>query len=101
MEMDNRWESLTAILTRVTQFALELNSAGISLRFLNGPDKGKELDYLTAEDIETKAKDIDVNGPTYLGTALKKRILEPMVYQMAEIRDKPLLIVIITDGQVR
>ena len=88
-------------LKRVAQFALELNPTGISLRLLNGADKGKELDHLTAENIEIKVKDVKVGGPTNLGSELKKRILEPMVYQMAETRDKPLLVTIITDGEVR
>ena len=101
MERDNRWKYLITTLKRVARFALELNPTGISLRFLNGADKGKELDHLTAENIETKVKDVKIHGLTYLGAELKKRILEPMVYQMAETRDKPLLVAIITDGQVR
>ena len=101
MKKDDRWESLMTTLKRVAQFALELNPTGISLRLLNGADKGKELDHLTAENIEIKVKDVKVGGPTNLGSELKKRILEPMVYQMAETRDKPLLVAIITDGEVR
>ena len=101
MLRENRWESLKVILKRVAHFALQLNPTGIYLSFLNGVDEGEKLNFLTAEAIEAQVRNTTVKGETYIGRELRKRILEPLVFQIAEKRDKPLIVAIITDGEVR
>ena len=96
-----RWELLKITLKKVAHFALQLNPKGIYLHFLNGDNKAEKLNCLTAEATGARVGNITVAGGTYLGRELRKGILEPLVFQIAEKRDKPLIVAIITDGEVR
>lgn len=98
---ERREELLKETLTRVVKFATILNKTGIFLRFLHDFLKDCELDNLTTERIKVVVDNIKYSCGTKLGTKLKEKVVVPMVIQRAEKLEKPLVVVIITDGRVR
>lgn len=96
--------ALKDTLQRVAHFATILQPKGISIRFLNHDEgTGRRFDDLTnAHDIEMKVANVPFNGSTRLGGVLDEKIVQPMVIN--KIRsgklERPIFVVIITDGQV-
>lgn len=96
--------ALKETLQRVAHFATRLQPKGISIRFLNHDEgTGRRYDNLTnAHDIEMKVANVPFHGGTRLGEMLDEKIVQPMVIN--KIRsgklERPIFVVIITDGQV-
>ena len=97
--------ALEETLKRVATFATVLSEDGISIRFLNyEKDKNSEFDNLTrVSDIDETFARIQCVGDTKLGTILNTKIVEPMILSKAREKTlrKPVIVVIITDGEVR
>jgi len=97
--------ALEETLKRVAKFATVLSEDGISIRFLNyDGDNNSEFDNLAkVKDIDKKFARIQCVGSTKLGTILNNKIVEPMILSKAREKTlrKPVIVVIITDGEVR
>ena len=70
---------------------------GVHLRFIN--EELPHLNDLRMDAIEAVMSRVKANGSTEIGTNLRKRILEPFVYDTKMTR--PLVVSIITDGVPR
>ena len=96
--------TLKDTLRRVAKFATILDPKGISLRFLNyNEGLNRTFDGLiSAEEVENKFADVPFWGSTRLGEVLDEKILQPMILEKVAGRrlDKPLFVIIITDGMV-
>ena len=96
-----RVPALKDTLIRVATFATFLNPTGISLRFLNHPTDRSFDDLKSVHDIMSKVENIVFSGRTRLGTELNDQIVKPLI-EKAEQRKlaRPLIVLVITDGEV-
>ncbi|KAF3081128.1 hypothetical protein TWF102_001664 [Orbilia oligospora] len=103
-KMEDRVTPLKDTLGRISEMATIIEPSGVSLRFLNyendwcGWDNMKSRDVIYRRFVEVE----DIwGGWTQLGTVLDQKIIQPMV--MDKVRNgtfvKPLIVVVITDGQ--
>lgn len=86
-------QQMISIVTRLVP-----DNSGAHLRFINKSKAG--LDNLNKDGIEENM-DFRPAGGTMIGTNLKKKILEPFIYNVIEQGDvlqRPYLILIVTDG---
>jgi len=89
-------KTLVQFIDHVTEIYCMANESGIlSMRFMNSYRgkrnwTGKSKDYLDRHCF---------GGPSRIGTALKERILDPLVIGNPN-QSKPLLVLIVTDGVV-
>lgn len=102
MNRNGRIPALKALLARVSKITTELDTDGIDIRFLNFTNDAGFNNLRTTADIQNAVAQVAFRGDTRIGTTLRKKILEPLVY--AKIRTKslqrPVLVTIITDGEV-
>lgn len=95
-----RIKALKVFLTRITEITTHFDTDGITIRWINY-DKGHDH----VKDV-SQIDDIVENNPfrgwTKIGTELHNKILEPLVLQPARggTLKKPVLVLIITDGEV-
>lgn len=68
-----------------------------TIRFVSG---GMIAANVTPEKVQKMFEAIRFDGLSMIGTALKRRILEPLLYDRQHPRKKPLLIIVLTDGEV-
>jgi len=105
-----RIRGLRDTLWRVTQIALsmDIDQSGIYVRFLNfdRDDRGDFDNMRNANDVLRRVDNVyeqELTG-SQLGTKLLQKVVEPLVKEKlarADKRDKkPLLVVLITDGEV-
>jgi hypothetical protein len=105
-EEGKRFETLKTVMNEVAEIytlarpkAENGNPGGIkSVRFFN-TRQGKA--NVTPEKAKTILDSIAYTGLTKIGTELRRKILDPFLYKAPEALKKPLLIMIITDGDVR
>lgn len=102
MKRENRWDSQKQLIQRITLLTTRIlpNGEGVALRFINRDiDTASDLRF---EDISavTEPMTWQPGGDTRIGTSLKRKILEPLVYHKIETKslERPLLISIMTDG---
>ena len=97
--------ALTDTLRRVAHFATILQPKGVSIRFLNHDEGsgGKYDDLTDAHDIAMKVTSVPFYGNTRLGQVLDDKIVQPMIIEKIKSGqlERPVFVVIITDGQVR
>ena len=103
MHFEDRFVALEDTLRRVATFATILSPDGISVRMLNysGDEQGWWDNLKTVGDVNRRMDEINYDGGTPLGTRLSSKILEPMILSKAKYGSlkKPVIIVIITDGE--
>ena len=95
-----RIETLISALSAICNVYKLVRASGvISVRFLNNAAGRKNV---TAANVEKLRTGIVWKGVTRIGTELKRKILDKFVFDGKEViqRKKPLLIVVITDGEV-
>ncbi|KAL9088480.1 MAG: hypothetical protein Q9165_006204 [Trypethelium subeluteriae] len=103
-ENGERIKDLKLILQRVAYAATLFDDDGVSIRFMNNSpeERGIQCDNIKNEQqIEQLVGSIQFRGLTPMGTALKKKVLDPLVIARArsgQLR-KPVLVLTITDGQ--
>lgn len=97
---ENRWENQKLLALRIARTTTRIlpDGEGVAFRFIN-----RELDNsssLNLDDIGKNINSVVPKGDTNIGTTLRDRILQPLVYSKLEPRtlERPLLITIITDG---
>ncbi|KAI8945826.1 hypothetical protein F4801DRAFT_107389 [Xylaria longipes] len=102
MEREGRWEAQSRLVGKIAQITTRIlpDGEGVALRFIN-----QDVDpssNLTVEDIKKIMEGTSwaPNGATQIGTYLKSKILEPLVYSKLKLNqlERPLLISVITDG---
>jgi hypothetical protein len=103
MNEEDRILALRDTLGRVAKFATILSSSGISIRMLNYKGDGNgSWDHLsTVDDVIRKMDKVWYIGGTPLGTRLWEKILGPLIIDKASLGklEKPVIVVIITDGE--
>lgn len=91
-----RKKTLERTLDEITKVYDIVNSTGLkSVRFLNAR---KVRNNIKNSDVPGIFKYRVYDGPTMIGTELKRKVLDRFVFK--EPMSKPLLVITITDGQV-
>jgi hypothetical protein len=102
MRRDGRWESQKRLIQRITKITTQILpvNEGVALRFIN-----REVDDSSNLSLGRIGQIMDPmpwqpGGDTEIGTYLKSRILEPLVYGKiaAKTLERPILVSIMTDG---
>jgi hypothetical protein len=101
MQKDNRVVAQRELVRRITEICTILVPAdrGIELRFINADRP--VLSKLRADHVKAIMAEVSPDGWTEIGLNLKKKILQPLIYDKIDKREKferPMLISIITDG---
>jgi len=98
-ENGSRIDDLRLVLSKVALAAGLFDDDGIEIRWLNSKKEGNGIKTEAAAN-ELLGR-IKFNRATPLGSSLRSKILEPLVYKKVKKHalKKPLLIVIITDGE--
>ncbi|THH06245.1 hypothetical protein EW146_g9674 [Bondarzewia mesenterica] len=100
MDAENRYTHLRELVTRIARIATKIvpENLGVELRFINS----RSSSNLSAVDIDAAVAAVHPNGGTAIGTNLRQKILEPLVYGVLSDPNKslrrPLLVCTITDG---
>ncbi|KAJ3560792.1 hypothetical protein NP233_g10602 [Leucocoprinus birnbaumii] len=103
MKREGRWEAQVEMVKRIAGITTRIlpEGDGVALRFINQdvPNNSDKLSLKEIGDIIGKMS-WQPGGNTEIGTYLKSKILEPMVYSKlpSKTLSKPLLISVITDG---
>jgi hypothetical protein len=99
-ENGDRQNTLRQVLESVAKIYTYARPEGIvSVRFFNTRQGTKNV---KPERVKSLLEEVDYSGLTMIGTQLKKKILEPFVFNRMERTrmPKPLLVMVITDGDV-
>lgn len=103
MNSGSRIHDMKKVVKRIVNIATKIDPEGISIRFMNARDDSR-YDHIcrTSESQEIMRK-VRFGGLTPLGEMLRKKILDPMVYDAVRSNNmtRPLLVSVITDGKVR
>ncbi|GAP84999.1 putative ankyrin repeat protein [Rosellinia necatrix] len=101
MSSERRWESQAQLVRRIAQITTRIlpDGEGVALRFINKDINNS--DNLTLDGIRIALEQTSPGGGTAIGTNLKSKILEPLVYSRLNQGGikRPFLISIITDGE--
>ncbi|KAI1204727.1 ankyrin [Annulohypoxylon truncatum] len=105
MRREGRWESQKCLVERIAKITTRIlpEHEGVMLRFIN-----QDMEHSSNLNLEGIGKVFELiswqreNSHTKIGTYLKSKILEPLVYSKLESEDggleRPLLISVVTDG---
>jgi len=101
MSTDNRYHHQTELVTRIARIATKIlpdtDDCRVELRFINDGCASR----LSAEEIARAMRRVRPNNVTRIGTNLRLKILEPLVYRNlgpGRRLNRPILICTITDG---
>lgn len=74
-----------------------------ALRFLNEPKGRLGIKTTHIDNLDISGKFTSWNGVTRIGTELKRKILDREIFKGKGLqeRERPLLVIVITDGEVR
>ncbi|KAL7629160.1 hypothetical protein AAE478_000679 [Parahypoxylon ruwenzoriense] len=104
--MGQRAKAQAALVERIARVATRLlpDDEGVELRFINA--NGSNLSGLRDADVKARMEELQIKKGMYteIGTGLKEKILQPLVYDLLQASPKrdlkrPLLVCMITDGQ--
>ncbi|KAJ2900632.1 hypothetical protein MKZ38_002291 [Zalerion maritima] len=102
MHRAGRWDGQKGLVMRIARITTQIlpDGEGVALCFIN-QDIGNSAN-MTSQEIVSRMDSLswDPNGNTPIGTNLKTKVLQPLVYDEigAGKLDRPLLISIMTDG---
>lgn len=101
MHRDGRWPAQVLLVKRIAEITTRIlpPGDGITLRFINqNPNNADDLSTTALSNLIDKMK--YSNGDTPIGTNLRSKILEPMIYNnlARKTLNRPYLISIMTDG---
>lgn len=98
-ENGERIDDLKLIINRVSFAAGLFDDDGIQVRFMNSTQQGNGIK--TPQQVEQLISSIRFQGLTPMGRELQNKVLQPLVVNAAQSGQlrKPVLVIIITDGQ--
>jgi hypothetical protein len=99
MKREGRWDSQAQLVNRIARITTRIlpKNEGVALRFINQGSSDDQT--LSFEQIGTTLQGVTWGGDTPIGTNLRSKILQPLVYdKLSSKLERPLLISIITDG---
>jgi len=98
-EGGSRIDDLKLIVERVAFATSLFDQDGIQVRFMNAPVQGNGI--RTQQEVQQLIGQIKFSGLTPMGTQLHAKVIEPLLLQPARQNrlDKPVLILIVTDGE--
>lgn len=98
-ENGSRIDDLKLILNRVSYAASLFDDDGVQIRFLNSAEQGNGV--RNERQVLDLVARVSFSGLTKVGTELQQKILEPLILQPARAQQlkKPVLVIIVTDGQ--
>ncbi|KAF3001481.1 hypothetical protein E8E13_008620 [Curvularia kusanoi] len=101
MKRDGRWDAQRNLANRIARITTRIlpPGEGVALRFIN--QDVDDSSSLTFEQIGEIINSTKWGGDTPIGTSLRSKILQPMVYdkiQRNETISRPILVSVITDG---
>jgi len=102
MMQQQRYETLKAVVRRITLIAAAYNTDGVQIRFINSTLDSGFNGIVTEEQVNTCLDLVVPNNGTALGTNLITKVVEPLILKRArdgELR-RPVIVSIVTDGQV-
>jgi hypothetical protein len=102
MKREGRWAAQVQLVKRIARITTRIlpDGDGVALRFINQDvDNSDKLSLLAIGNIMERMSWMQ-RGDTAIGTYLKSRILEPMIYSQLQRQTlaRPYLISVITDG---
>lgn len=103
MQHDRRIPALQEMVRRIAKITGLFETEGIKVRCLNSKQDGEFNNIRTLEDVEKIMSEIKFSGLyTKIGTSLWDKILKPLVFDKIDSNNltRPLLVSIITDGEV-
>ncbi|KAF2104831.1 hypothetical protein NA57DRAFT_71036 [Rhizodiscina lignyota] len=101
-EGGERIQDLRVTLERVAYAATLFDEDGISVRFMNSQPPQQLIDNIRSEQqIAQLMQSVQFRGLTPMGTELRRKIVDPLVLSKARAGQlrKPVLVIMITDGQ--
>lgn len=99
MKLGTRWDSQNMLINRIARITTRIlpEGEGVYMRYIN--QQVVNADSLKFEELLEVIKPLNPEGNTPIGTNLRSKILEPLVYsKLPSNLERPLLISIITDG---
>lgn len=99
MKREGRWDSQNQLINRIARVTTRIlpEGEGVYLRYIN--QEIPNSDSLKFEELLDVVKPLTWQGDTPIGTNLKSKVLEPLVYsKLPNDLKRPLLVSIITDG---
>ncbi|KAI5789450.1 hypothetical protein FPQ18DRAFT_403311 [Pyronema domesticum] len=95
----SRYRMLKETISRLVPIATRLNERGVGLRFINSSTDSAH-NHLTQQQVEQAIDNAPPSGGTPIGTVLERKIINPLIMEMANTPMRtPLLVSIITDGE--
>jgi len=99
MTQENRIATQVLFVRRLADIILPLRNGAISLRFINAATQPSWDKMKSSSDMEKAVQSCSYTGYTPIGTNMKSKVLEPMLYEpIRNKKYKPLLVCVITDG---
>lgn len=98
-ESGERVNDLKVILGRVAEVATNFDTNGINIRFMNCNVQGNNIrDSISASNLVSQ---VQFNGLTPLGSKLDEKVMRPFIVDPVQSRSlqKPVLVIVITDGE--
>ncbi|KAI8633596.1 hypothetical protein F5Y19DRAFT_489058 [Xylariaceae sp. FL1651] len=99
MKRQGRWNSQNLLINRIARVTTRIlpDGEGVYMRYIN--QDVPNSDSLKFEELVDVIKPLTWGGDTPIGTNLKSKILEPLVYRkLPNDLKRPLLVSVITDG---
>lgn len=99
MKREGRWDSQNQLINRIARVTTRIlpEGEGVYMRYIN--QQIPNSDSLKFEDLLDVVKPLTWGGDTPIGTNLKSKVLEPLVYsKLPDKLERPLLVSVITDG---
>ncbi|KAI0551310.1 hypothetical protein F4679DRAFT_539969 [Xylaria curta] len=99
--MKSKKQVLGNTLKRLAKVASVFTRTGVSIRFLNhGSISDKDLNNLSPDDIKQRVEKVQFKKGSKLGTALKAKIVDPIIEEaQSQKLKRPVIVTIITDGE--
>ncbi|TRX93519.1 hypothetical protein FHL15_005491 [Xylaria flabelliformis] len=99
--MTSKRQVLGNTLKRLAKVASVLTRTGISIRFLNhGQIRDNDLNNLFPDDVKQRVEEVQFERGSKLGTALKTKIVDPIIEKaQSQKLKRPVIVMVITDGE--
>lgn len=98
-ENGSRIDDMKLVLGRAAYAGSLFDADGIEVRFINSDVQGNHI--RSEPEVEALIKRVNFKGLTPLGAQLRNKVVEPLIMSKARANglQKPVLVIVITDGQ--